>query len=128
MIEIVDDGIAINEYDNSDLLNLTDDDIVPPRPIRIHRSGYERVNKAIAQCMSTKNDAEPRATYDLSDVDLSDVCESSSLEQSDPADVVLIDFRALAASMHITYGEYKKMLARTNKVIAEAFVKRGSLM
>ena len=132
MIEIVDDGIAINEYDNSDLLNLTDDDIVPPRPIRIHRSEYERVNKAIAQYRSTKNDAEPRATYDLSDVcessSLSDVCESSSLAQSDPHDVVLIDFRELAASMHITYGEYKKKLARANKVMAEAFLKRGSLM
>lgn len=122
MIEIVDDDVVINEYDNSDLLNLNDDDIVPPRPIRIHRSEYERANKAFAQYKSTRNDGEQLATYDLSDV-----CESSNLAQSDPDNVALIDFRELAASMRMTYGEFKEWIKHCNKTMAEAFATRGSI-
>lgn len=122
MIEIIDDGIAINEYDNSDLLILSDDDVVPPRPWRIHKSEYERANNALRQFQLSKLPESEAKTYDLSDV-----CESSNLAQSNPEDVVLIDFREVAASMRITYGEYKEWMKRVKISMTEAFVTRGSL-
>lgn len=122
MIEIVDDGIAINEYDNSDLLTLSDDDVVPPRPLRIHKSEYKRANNALRQFQLYGICEAELKTYDLSDV-----CDLSNLAQSDPEDVVLIDFREIAASMRMTYGEYKERMKLTEKAIAEAFATRGSL-
>lgn len=122
MIEIVDDNVVINDLDNSDLLKLSDDDIVPPRPIRIHRSEYKRMNEALAQCQLSKFGADQLKSYDLFDV-----CTPSNLAQSEPEDVALIDFREIAASMRMTYGEFKEWMKHINKTMAEAFATRGSL-
>ena len=123
MIEIIDDDVVINEYDNSDLLNLNDDDIVPPRPWRIHKSEYDRMNSALRQFRLSKIPETELQAHDLSDV----LCNPSNLAQSDPDDVVLIDFREIAASMRMTYGDFKAWMKHCNKVMAETFVTRGSL-
>lgn len=122
MIEIVDDDVAINEYDNSDLSALNDDDIVPPRPWRIHRSEYEMLNGALNQYLQSKLTAEELKSHDLSDI-----CDPSNLAQSDPEDVALIDFREIAASVRMTYGEFKEWIKHSNKTMAEAFATRGSI-
>lgn len=122
MIEIVDDNVVINDFDNSDLLKLSDDDIVPPRPIRIHRSEYKRMDEAFAQYQLSKFGTDYPKSYDLSDV-----CAPSNLAQSEPEDVALFDFREMAASMRMTYGEFKEWMGFINKTMTEAFVTRGSL-
>lgn len=110
MIEIVDDDVVINEYDNSDLLSLNDDDVVSPRPLRIHKSEYERANNALRQFQLYEISEAELKTYDLSDV-----CGRPNLAQADLEDVALIDFREVAASMRMTYGEYKERMKLTKK-------------
>lgn len=115
MIEIVDDDVVINNYDNSDLEKLSDADIVPPRTTRIHRNEVERINKSLREFQSRKIEIEN------SQCDLGDIIPEPEIlhqpEQLDPDSTPLFDLREVAAAARMTYGEYKEMVRRNNEIL-----------